>query len=128
MLLAGLTLLVCSAWDIATRTIPGWVLVTLWGLVSIVSLATMTPLSMLGLLAGYGGAWLAALPGGDRKALALVGSILGPEVIVPAQLFAYSGLVLVVLTVGERRSIIGAPFFPWLALAIVLQMVLLKWV
>ena len=105
----------CSAWDLRTRTIPAGLLASLGAAILTVTLPGWVPWSWPGFATGFGAAWLARLPVGDRWACALTGGLVGAWVIGGALGLAYLGLLMVLRFVGRRVSLVGHPFFPYVA-------------
>jgi len=105
-------LLAWSLWDVTWRELPWYVIVPLGWLLVLSTLAAGQVLSLTGALAGVLGASLAGLPGGDRKALLVLGLVLGPTTILVAQAVSYLVTLAVFETVGRRRSLVGVPWFP----------------
>ena len=108
-------LIACAASDVRTRTIPARLLLVLGGAVAAVTLPGWVPWSWTGAVLGFGAAWGAGLPGGDRWALALTGGLTGPWVIGAALGVTYLALLVALRTVGRRWSLVGHPFFPYAA-------------
>lgn len=114
-----LTLFSFSLWDICTRRIPRRVLVghvaciLLWSFM----IEPEYPLSWFGAIAGFAiTAWV-GLPGGDRWGMAMVGFMLGFEVLGWTIFLCFGIGALILLWRGKRFAYFTQPLFPYIALA-----------
>ena len=113
-------LAVFMTWDILQRKIPIPVVGSAMGMMAIFLYATQVPVNGLmmvsGAALGFLGAWVVGLPGGDRLALLFIGSMVGPVQITMISIVCYLVLWAIVMTYGQRHSLIEVPFFPVIAI------------
>lgn len=100
--------------DIRTRYVSPLLVVPLVGLVLGGWGIGFWEVSWLGGVLAFIGTMVVSLPLGDVFAFALCGLLVGPEIAMSALLTCLIGLLLILVTVGERISIVRHPFFPYL--------------
>lgn len=113
LLLVALAL--CTAADIKTRNIPHSITLPILAVAIAGGLLSWWPWSWPAAGVALGAFALSGLPGGDQKAIVTVGGLLGLAPALAVLLVTLGVAVVVFATVGRRRSLIGVPFFPLVA-------------
>jgi len=108
-----------SIMDIRTRFVSPLLIVPLIGLVLGGWLGGAWDVSWIGGALAFVGTMAVSLPLGDVFAFSLCGLLVGPEIALSALAFALACLFVVLVTYGERVSLVRHPFFPYLGALVV---------
>ncbi len=105
-------ILVVSILDIRYRYVPPVPMILIAVNTALVAWLIGADVSLTGSLAGL--LVLVALPAGDAVGMAICGLLVGPAIILTAELTAFLGLLAFLTCYGEKISLVQHPFFPYL--------------
>jgi Flp pilus assembly protein protease CpaA len=111
---SALVLVPLVIWDLRWRRVPNWLVVLLTVEVLVADWFAITPWSWMGFVVAAGLGLLADVPGGDLKAMMLLGGSIGLPAIVwiVAGAFTLTGLAWIIETSIGRRP--RPPLTAWL--------------